>query len=68
VVPNTMSYNALISTCEKGRQPEWALKVVERMQQQQMVPDVITYSAWISVCKKGKQPERALDIFATVQQ
>ena len=30
-MPDTITYNALISACEKGKQPEQALKVFKAM-------------------------------------
>ena len=27
VVPNSFAYSAMLSACEKGKQPEWALEV-----------------------------------------
>ena len=63
VVPNVITYNALISACEKGKQPEQAMEVFKAMQQQGVVPDVITYSALISACEKSKQPEQAMEVF-----
>ena len=57
VVPDVIAYSTLISACEKGKQPERALKVFKRMMQQGAVPDAITYNAVISACAKGKQPE-----------
>ena len=57
VVPNTITFNALISTCEKGKQPEQALEVFQAMRRQGVVPNVITYNAMISTCEKGQQPE-----------
>ena len=51
---NIITYNALISACDKGRQPEQALEVFETMREQVVLPDVITYSALISACKNGK--------------
>ena len=62
------SYNALISACEKGKQPERAWEVFQAMQQQGLAQDVITYSALISACEKGKQPERAWEVFQAMQQ
>ena len=53
VVPNVITYNALISACEKGKQPERALGVLEAMQQQGLEPNAITYNALISSCEKG---------------
>ena len=57
MVPDIITYSALISACEKGKQPERALQLFEAMKQQGMVPNVITYNTLISACEKGKQPE-----------
>lgn len=37
VVPNAITHNALISACEKGKDPEGALLVFKAMQQQGLV-------------------------------
>ena len=50
-------YSALISACEKGKQPDQALKVFEAMVEQGLLPGAITYNALVSACEKGKQPE-----------
>jgi len=65
-VPNVRVCNALISTCEKGRQPTCALKVLESRQRQGVVADVITYNALISACEKEMQPESALKVFESM--
>ena len=52
MVPEVITYSVVISACEKGKQPEWALEVFQAMQRQGMVPNVITYSAVISACEK----------------
>ena len=59
VVPDVVTYNALISTCGKGasNQPKRALKLFQAMRQQLLVPNIITYGALISACQKGKQLE-----------
>ena len=54
MVPDEITYNALISACEKGKQPEQAIKLMAAMEQQDVVPSVITYDALISACEKGK--------------
>ena len=51
---NVITCNALISACEKGEEPERALRFLEAMQQQDVAPSLITYSALISACKRGK--------------
>ena len=43
--PNAITYRALISACEKGRQPEQALKVFKRMLEHGVVPSAITYNS-----------------------
>ena len=67
-MPNVITYSGVISACEKGKQPERALKLFEAMQRQGVVPNVITYNAVISACEKGKQPERALEVFQAMQR
>ena len=66
VVPNVITYNALISACEKGKQPRRTIEILQAMQGQGLVPNVITYSALISACGKGKKPKRVLEVFQTV--
>ena len=63
-----ITYGALISACEKGKQPKRAWEVLQAMQQQGASPSMITDSALISACEKGKQPERAWEIFQAMQQ
>ena len=53
-VPNVVTYNAVISACEKGKRPEQALEIFASMQQQGVVSGVITYNALISAFEKGK--------------
>ena len=62
VIPNVVTYSALISACEKGSQLGQALEVFEAMQQQPVGPKILTYNALISACEKGKQSERALEL------
>ena len=63
MVLDVITYSALISACEKGKQPDRALELFEAMKQQGVIPNTITYSALISACEKGKQLERALEFF-----
>jgi len=57
MVPNIITYNALISASEKGKQPGQAVEMFHAMQGQSVVPDIITFNALISACEKGKQPK-----------
>ena len=67
MVPNAITYNALISVCEKGKQPQQAVEVFRALVQQGVVSNVITYSALISACDTGKLPEQALKVFEAMQ-
>ena len=44
-MPGINTYNALISACEKGKQPWRALEVFQALQRQGMVPEVFTHNA-----------------------
>ena len=59
-------YSAAISACEKAKQSEKALELVEEMQQKGLEPDVITYNAAISACEKAKQIEQALELLEDI--
>ena len=43
-MPNAITHNAFISACEKGKQPEQALKAFAAMEQQGVVPDATVSS------------------------
>lgn len=60
MVPNLITYSALISACEKGGKPEQALELFEAMLRRGVVPELITYNALISACEKGGKAEQAL--------
>ena len=68
LVPDVITYNALISACEKGKQPERALELFEAMQRQGLVPNVITYNALISACEGSHLWELTLDVLFSMQQ
>ena len=51
--PDVITYNATISACAKGYQPERALELLAEMQGRGLDPDVTTYSAAISVARNG---------------
>ena len=48
-----VTYNALTSTCEKGRDLTQALQLFVDVQCQGITPTIVTYSALTSTCKKG---------------
>ena len=51
--PNMITYSAAISACEKGKQPDKALELLEDMQRKGLEPGMFTYSAAISA--RGKE-------------
>ena len=46
--PNMVSYNALISACEKGKELRRAVKVCDLMQRQGIKPNIVSYNALIN--------------------
>ena len=68
VVPDTITYNALISACAKGKQPEQALEPFKARQQQGVVSDTIAYSALISAREKGKRWGRCPGLLAEMRR
>ena len=52
--PDMVSYNAVISACEKGEELLQAFDVCAVMMRQALAPDVVSYSALTSACETGK--------------
>ena len=52
-----MSFNAAISACEKGKQWEGALGLLQEMVHQLLPPDVVSFNTAVSACEKGKEWE-----------
>ncbi|MBW8831171.1 MAG: hypothetical protein JF606_17460 [Burkholderiales bacterium] len=63
VDPDVITYNALISACEKAGKVERALEIFEGMRAAGIIPNVITYSALISACEKAGKVKTALKFF-----
>jgi len=66
VVPNVVTYSALVSACEKGERLGQALKMFVAMQRQGVAPDVVTYCALISACEKSTHLDWALEALGTM--
>ena len=64
VYPDTITYNAAISACEKGGRPDKALELFDHLLKEgpnfptPVYPDTITYSAAISACEKAGRADR----------
>ena len=61
--PDVVTYNSVITACEKSGQWEAAEQVLKEMKAVGVQPDVITHSALISAYEKGGQWERAKATF-----
>ena len=66
--PNMVSYSALISACEKGKELRRAFDVFARMLRQALKPNMVSYNALISACEKGQQTEIALKVFRAMRR
>ena len=64
LLPDVITYNALISACEKGALPQRALQLLEAMLHQGLLPDGITYIALVSAYEKGALQQRALKLWS----
>ena len=53
--PDIVSYNAVISACEKGEELLQAFDVCAAMMRQALEPDVVSYRALPSACETGKE-------------
>eukprot|EP00397_Hematodinium_sp_SG-2012_P056480 GEMP01069724.1.p1 GENE.GEMP01069724.1~~GEMP01069724.1.p1 ORF type:complete len:310 (+),score=62.08 GEMP01069724.1:56-931(+) len=66
--PSVVSYNAVMSACEKGAQWERALSLFHHMITAKGIhPTVISYNAVISACAKGAQWTLALALLRTMR-
>ena len=61
--PNKITFNALTSAREKGKQWQRALGPFVEMRSRGLQADVIAYNATISASEKSKQWQRALGLF-----
>ena len=55
LIPDVVSFSAAISACEKGKQWEAALGLLQEMVHQLLTPGVVSFNSAISACEKGKQ-------------
>ncbi|HET9644124.1 MAG TPA: hypothetical protein VFP68_12365 [Burkholderiaceae bacterium] len=71
VFPNTITYNAAISACEKAGRADKALELFDHLQThgpaRSVFPNTITYSAAISACEKAGWADKALELFDHLQ-
>ena len=63
IKPTILTYNALVSACEQGKDLSKALQLLEDMQPQGIKPDIVAYNALVSACEKGEDLSKALQLF-----
>ena len=66
-MPDLITYRAVISACERGKQFDKAAEVFQAMRRQCLVCDVIIYNALISTCEKGMQAAGALEVYQALR-
>ena len=59
---DVVSFNAAISACEKGKQWEVALALLQEIGNNVLIPDLLSCNAVVSACDKGKQWKGALGL------
>ena len=62
-----VTYNAMISACEKGNDLPSALQCCRALQEQSFKPSIITYNSLIHAMAKGL-PEHAFQILEKMQR
>ena len=63
VKPDTVTYTAAISVCERIGDVANAVRMFEAMKEDEVTPNLWTYSACISTCAKGRRLDLALDFW-----
>ena len=63
MLPDVISYNATITSCERGRQWQMALHLFSSMSESTLVPNIVSYSAAINCFGKVSHWKLALHFF-----
>merc|ERR1712066_852739 len=56
IILDTISYNAAISSCEKGHQQQHCIELLQDMPRRRLQPDLVSYSAAVLSCSNVQQP------------
>lgn len=70
VLPNSATYNAVISGCYTSGDWRRALRLLERMTQDprpEAQPEVLSFSLVLKACGRGRRWETALELLADMQ-
>ena len=54
LIPNVVSWNAVINACDKGKLWEAAFGLLQEMMHERLTPNVVSRSAVTSACEKRK--------------
>merc|ERR1712224_639132 len=68
VWPDASTFSAAISVCWKSEQWQWALNLLDEMQQSGAWPDAIPFSDAVSSCDKTQAWQAALQLCAKIWQ
>ena len=68
VAKDIITWNAVITACQKGGQWQAALLVFSEMGETKLAPDAITFGAAIAACQTGGQWEIALQILSQMSR
>ena len=66
--PNVVTFNTVLSACEKGRRWEQALRWLDQLREEILTPNVVTSSAAISACETRLQWVRAVTLLDDLLQ
>eukprot|EP00967_Tisochrysis_lutea_P006245 scaffold7418_cov31-Tisochrysis_lutea.AAC.3 len=62
IPPNTITYSAAISACDKAGEWTRALQLLRRMQTEGVPPDLIIFNAAIGACARAGEWQRAVSL------
>lgn len=65
---NVFHYNALISVCEKVKDNQRALRLLDEMEERKISKNEVTFSAAISACEKCGQWREAMNLLDRMKQ
>ena len=66
--PNLISFNSLLSSCEKASRWQVAQRLWEDMQRSKLRPDLVSYNSMISAFEKASEWQKAVDVFGALSK
>lgn len=69
VKASLITYNTLMSTCQKCSQWEWSMHILSNMAPiHQLGPDLVSYNTCLAACKKGTAWQESLVLSRNLQR